>query len=133
MARANSFDTGVASEYLILSMLYRLGVEAHISQGNKKNIDIRIIKENGTALSLDVKAVRGYSSLVVNNVRVLKNHFIVFVVYNNRFEIPTVMPDIFIVPSENVSKITSTFNKENRVLKGNLKNFKDKWTYIVDI
>lgn len=63
--RANTFDTGVAAEYFVLSQIYRLGLEAYISQGNKKAIDIRVIQENGNSVSIDVKAVRGYSSLVV--------------------------------------------------------------------
>ena len=40
--RANSYNTGIASEYLILSKLYRLDLEAYISHGNKKSIDIRV-------------------------------------------------------------------------------------------
>ena len=35
--RANTFNTGIASEYLVLSKLYRLELEAYISQGNKKS------------------------------------------------------------------------------------------------
>ena len=67
--RASTFDTGIAAEYFVLSQIYRLGLEAYISQGNKKTIDIRVIQENGNPISIDVKAVRGYSSLVVNNLK----------------------------------------------------------------
>lgn len=28
------FDTGIASEYLVLSMLYRLGIDAYMTLGN---------------------------------------------------------------------------------------------------
>lgn len=34
--RANSYKTGIASEYLILSKHYRVDLEAYISMGNKK-------------------------------------------------------------------------------------------------
>lgn len=44
--RANSFNTGIAAEYFILSKLYRRGVGVHVSQGNKKAIDIRVVLEN---------------------------------------------------------------------------------------
>ena len=83
--RANTFNTGIASEYLVLSKLYRLELEAYISQGNKKSVDIRVIKKDGSAISIDVKSVRGYSSLVVNNVQPKENHFIVFIIYNDKF------------------------------------------------
>lgn len=131
--RANSFDTGVAAEYFILSQLYRLGVEAYISQGNKKAIDIRIVKKDGTTVSLDVKAVRSYSSLVVNNVTNKKDHFIVFVIYNNKFENLDVPPEIFIVPSDEIDKLVSHYKKEKRVLKGNLEkgNYKDRWDLLI--
>lgn len=129
---ANGYNTGMASEYLVLSKLYRLDLEAYISQGNKKSIDIRVIKDNGEAFSIDVKAVRGYSSLVVNNVVPRKGHFIVFVIYNNKFEDLSRDPDIFIVPSEEVVEpMVSDFNGERRVMKGALELYKDKWELLL--
>jgi hypothetical protein len=125
--RASTFNTGVAAEYFVLSQLYRLGLEAYISQGNKKAIDIRVICEDGTPVSLDVKSVRGYSSLVVNNITVGTNHFIVFVIYNNKFEDLSALPEVYIVPSASVPEFTSHFKDEKRVLKGVLEPFKDKW------
>jgi hypothetical protein len=112
--RANTFNTGIAAEYFILSQLYRLGIEAYISQGNKKAIDIRVIKEDETSISIDVKAVRDYSSLVVNNVISKKNHFVVFVTYNKKFEKIDTMPEVFIVPSKDVVKITRKFKEEKK-------------------
>ncbi len=128
--RANSFNTGIASEYLVLSKLYRLELEAYLSQGNKKSVDIRVIRENNIPVSIDVKSVRGYSSLVINNVEPKDNHFIVFVIYNNKFEDLMAEPEIFIVPSMEIPSITETYGKEKRVLKGKLTDFKDKWEYI---
>jgi penicillin-binding protein-related factor A (putative recombinase) len=127
--RADSFNTGLASEYLILSKLYRLELEAYMSQGNKKSIDIRVIRENGTSISIDVKSVRGYSSLVVNNVIPKDNHFIVFVIYNNKFENLNEEPDIYIVPSTELSQITNTYKTQKRVLKSKLTRYKDNWGF----
>lgn len=128
--RTNSYNTGIASEYLVLSMLYRLDLEAYISNGNKKSIDIRVINENGIPLSIDVKSVRGYSSLVVNNVESKPNHFIIFLIYNNKFGNLTESPDLFIVPSVELSKITTPYHEEKRVLKGSLANYQNRWDYI---
>ncbi|MDK9556107.1 hypothetical protein QQF73_00620 [Marinobacter sp. M216] len=116
--RANSFNTGIAAEYFILSQLYRRGVEAYVSQGNKKAIDIRVVLENEKAISIDVKAVRGYSSLVVNNVKPKENHFLVIVIYNNKFEDVNISPDVFVVPSIDVPAITKQWKQEKRVMKG---------------
>lgn len=130
--RTNSYNTGIASEYLILSLLYRRGVEAYISQGNKKSIDIRIVKSDGISISIDVKSVRGYSSLVVNNVKAVNNHFIVFVIYKNQFENLSVMPDIYVVPSIELASITDVYGNEKRVLKGKLEDYKDKWNLLIE-
>ncbi len=128
--RRNTFDTGIASEYLVLSKLYRLGMEAYISQGNKKSIDIRVVKKDGTSISIDVKSVRGYSSLVVNNVLVKKDLFVVFVIYNNKFEDLAVEPEIYIVPSVELSKLISHFKKEKRIMKGAILKYKDTWNLL---
>lgn len=126
--RANTFDTAVAAEYFVLSQIYRLGLEAYISQGNKKAIDIRVIQDNGNPISVDVKAVRGYSSLVVNNVKTHANHFIAFVIYNNKFENLLTQPEVYIVPSLKVPSITQHFKEERRVLKGSLDNYLNNWS-----
>lgn len=95
---------------------------------NQKSVDIRAIKENGETLSIDVKAVHGYSSLVVNNVEPKENHFLVFVIYNNKFEDLDSHPDVFIVPSQKICEpLVSTFKKEKRIIKGKLAEYKDKW------
>ena len=130
--RANSYNTGIASEYLILSKLYRLDLEAYISMGNKKKVDIRVILENGSTISIDVKSVRGYSSLVVNNVENKPNHFIVFVIYNNRFDDLSTEPDIYIVPSSQLPELIELYGDEKRVMKGKIERFKDQWYQILD-
>lgn len=41
--RAVAYNTGIAAEYFVLSQLFRLGIEAYVSLGNKKAIDIRLV------------------------------------------------------------------------------------------
>lgn len=128
--RANNFNTGIAAEYFILSQLYRQDIEAYITIGNKKTIDIRIIKKDGTCITLDVKAVRGYTSLIINNATYLPGHYIAFVVYNEKFDDVNVFPEVFIVPSEIVKDIKKTYKKEERVMKGDIIGYKDQWNLI---
>ena len=125
--RANSFNTGMAAEFYVLSQLFRMGLEAYLSQGNKKSIDIRVVYSPNNSISIDVKAVRGYSSLVVNNVVAAQKHFIIFVIYNDKFEDVSTIPEVFIVPSHEVGAITKKHKLERRVMKGDLLKYKDKW------
>lgn len=126
-ARANTFNTGMAAEFFVLSQLFRMGFEAYLSQGNKKAIDIRVVHGPHQAISIDVKAVRSYSSLVVNNVVAGTDHFVAFVTYNRKFEDLTRSPEVFIVPSADVAAITKHFQGERRVMKGSLAKYKDNW------
>jgi hypothetical protein len=128
--RKSSFDSGAASEHLVLSCLYRLGINAFISFGNKKSIDIIIKADNGQSLTIDVKSVRDYSSIVVNNVVELPNHFIVAVIYKKRFENTAVMPGFYIIPSKAVSGIVKSFGKELRIMKKDIEGFKDQWHFL---
>lgn len=129
--RNNSYNTGIAAEYFILSQLYRKNIEAYISQGNKKAIDIRIIKNNGTTISVDVKAVRGFASLIVNNITAKKDHYIIFVTYNNKIDQLDVLPEVFIVPSLKVINLISTFKDQKRIMKTPILPYKDKWECLV--
>lgn len=129
MTRANNYNTGIASEYYVLSLLYRKGYEAYITLGNKKSVDIRLI-HNEQTLTIDVKAVQGYSSLIVNNVQEKANHFIIFVIYNNKFENVEYIPDLYIVPSSHIKNITKTFKEQKRVFKTDLVVYKNKWDYL---
>jgi hypothetical protein len=126
MRKANSYNTGIASEYYILAQLYRLGYEAYVSLGNKKSIDIRIVKDEKT-VTLDVKAVQGYSSLIVNNLTYKASHFVAFVIYNNKFEDLKFVPEVYIMSSLDVKTIEKSFKDQKRVFKGELQPFKDNW------
>lgn len=119
-------NTGTASEYLVLSHLIRLGYEAYITTGNKKSVDIRVIKDH-QAISVDVKAVRGYSSLIVNNVRPDPHHFVVMVIYNDKFEDVTTTPEVFVVPSEVIPIIQKSFKDQHRVFKTDILPYKNNW------
>jgi len=124
--KMSGYNTVIASEYYVLSLLYRLGYEAYITIGNKKSVDIRVVKEEQT-ITIDVKAVQGYSSLIVNNVSSKHNHYIIFLIYNNKFEDISVLPDIYVVPSADISKIEKIFKDQKRVFKGDILSYKDNW------
>jgi len=126
MQRANNYNTSIASEYYVLSLLFRKGYEAYVTLGNKKSVDLRVVHEDRT-LSIDVKAVQGYSSLIVNNVVYKSNHYIIFLIYNNKFEDVTTIPDLYVVPSTHIKDITKEYKDQKRVFKKDLLKFKDNW------
>lgn len=110
----SSYNTNLASEYLVLSMLYRLGLDAYITLGNKKSIDI-IIKNKNRTLTIDVKGLAGKTIFPLDNFKASEeNHFIVFVSYLNRIEDCTSNPEIHIVPSVEIAALMYHNPKKTR-------------------
>lgn len=81
---------------MVLSMLYRLGAKAYLTLGNEKSIDIRITKDDGSWISVDVKSVRKGNAIPVGNAVDKDNHYYVFVIYNNKFSDLSVHPDFIL-------------------------------------
>lgn len=132
--KKNGFDTGIASEYLVLSMLYRLDIEAYITMGNKKSVDIWIMKDGTPNLSVDVKSVRDYDSIPVGNVEAKDNHYVVFVIYNKKFgfkDVPT-LPEFYIVPSKVVIENRTRYELKHggerfNIFKNKIKDYENRW------
>ena len=112
--------TQMAGEFYVLSMLYRKGVEAFLTLGNTKSIDI-FIHVNGGVRTIDVKSSKYADDWIVGSVHEkgieafkkkihIENHFFVFVHFNNNREDHKVLPDCYIVPAnelvEPILKIT---------------------------
>ena len=143
--KKNGYNTGIASEYLVLSMLYRLDAKAYMTLGNEKRVDIRIAKTDGSWISVDVKSVRSSDSIPVSNVEPKDGHYIIFVIYNNKFELqctvvenskkkfvdPT-FPDFYIVPSKYVAEKKTKYKLKNggerfNIFKKDIVDYKNKW------
>ena len=101
----SGYNTNLASEFYILSVLYRLGAAANLSLGNKKSVDITVVKDAGKSITIDVKGLAGRTSWPVDNLKkVNSNHFLVFVSYLGKISDPDVLPEVYIVPSRQVAK-----------------------------
>jgi hypothetical protein len=118
--------SGIEAEYFVLSQLYRMGFDAHITLGSRKSIDIAVILRNGTAISIDVKSLKYYSSFPVDNALQKNGHFLVFVPYDNKKGDITFFPKTYVVPSIELDKVVTEFNGKRRVLRGQL----DKGSYL---
>ena len=109
------FDTGIASEYLVLSMLYRLGVDAYMTLGNKKSVDIWIKNDDDFVEAKDTR-------------------YIVFVIYNKKFDfkdVPT-LPEFYIVPSKYVVENRTKYDLKSggerfNIFKKDIKDYINRW------
>jgi hypothetical protein len=141
-------NTNLASEFYVMSLLLRRGEDAHLTLGNKKAVDILIYNKKKPMITIDVKGLKGKTSFPVDNLNVdnLKeygrNHFIVFVSFLNAIADTNTLPEVYIVPANELSKkhkelgdkslIYVSPNEKRKVLPlGRLralgKRYKDNW------
>jgi hypothetical protein len=104
--RMSRFHTNLAAEFFVLSCLHRLGADAHLTLGNNKSVDLVVVRAAGDVVTLDVKGLAGKTCWFVQNIPVnRKRHFVVFVSFLGRINNPIVFPEVYIVPSEAISRL----------------------------
>jgi hypothetical protein len=102
----STYNTNLAAEFHVLSVLHRLGMSATLTLGNKKSVDIVIARAAGDTYTVDVKGLAGKTNWPVDNLKEgKKRHFIVFVTFLGKISDPSVSPEVYIVPSEEVSSV----------------------------
>ena len=102
------YNTNLASEYYVLAVLYRMGFDAYITLGNKKGIDIIINDNNQRQLTIDVKGLQGKTLFPLDNVKEeieKPNHFIIFLSFLGKMSDPLALPEIYIVPHNEIKAI----------------------------
>ena len=98
--------TGMVSEFYVLSVLLRCGINANLTLGNQKKVDI-IVNNKGVAMTIDVKGLKSSGDFIIGNYMESKddkNHFYIFVYYSN-FENVKENPELYVVPATEISAI----------------------------
>ena len=100
-----SYNTNLASEFHVLSVLHRLGLDAVLTLGNKKSVDLSVVRGIGDAVTVDVKGLAGKTGWPIDNATSAKaGHFLVFVCYCGKIEDTAFLPEVWVVPSTNLAK-----------------------------
>lgn len=81
-----AYDTNLAAEFYVISCLHRIGLTANLTLGNKKGVDIVVVREAGDAVTVEVKGVAKKYDWPANNL-VAENpnrHFVALVCPSSR-------------------------------------------------
>jgi hypothetical protein len=105
------YNTNLAAEFHVMSLLYRLGADAALSLGNKKGVDITVVRAEGEAVTIDVKGLAGRDDWPVNNVRETDHdrHFVVLVSFEGRIGDLEFVPSVWVVPARELSPFLRTY------------------------
>ena len=93
------YNTNLASEFYVLSMLHRLGFDANLTLGNKKSVDLGVVLGPGHAITIDVKAVAGKMDWLMGtpSPEAQAGHFVVLVSYEGQFSNPLFAPRCWVL------------------------------------
>ena len=108
--------TGMVSEFYVLSVLLRCGINANLTLGNQKKVDI-IVNNKGVAMTIDVKGLKSSGDFIIGNYMESKddkNHFYIFVYYSD-FENIKENPELYVVPATEISAIVKERESVNNV------------------
>jgi hypothetical protein len=132
----SKYNTNLASEYYVLSVLYRKGLDAYLTLGNKKSVDI--VVDFGTHVTtIDVKGIAGTTLWPMDNFSGKKqHHFIALVSFVNKISDASVTPEVYIIPSSAVSSLLYHNPRGTRqgiqrsTIRKRASKYKDRWDLI---
>lgn len=101
MSTQIGYNTNLAAEYHVLSMLHRKGIDANLTLGNKKSVDIVVQGKKDHLLTVDVKGLANSTAWRLGNQkgRVAPNHYYALVDFKGKIDQHDVCPETWIVPS----------------------------------
>jgi hypothetical protein len=102
----SGYNTNLAAEFYVLSMLHRLGADAALTLGNKKAVDIFLARDGRKAATIDVKGVAKKYDWPADNIRLegRYTHFLILVSFEGEIDNPAKVPSVWIVPSQDIAR-----------------------------
>lgn len=134
---AESYNTNLAAEFYVMSTLHRLGADAALSLGNKKAVDITVIRGEGEAVTVDVKGVAGAFDWPADNVKVPDHgrHFLVLVSFEGRIGEVSQVPSVWVVPARDIVPFFRTYQTRRVISRAALRvegaRFRDGWPLLL--
>jgi hypothetical protein len=132
-----TYNTNLAAEFYVLSMLHRLGADAALTLGNKKAVDIIVANENRTITTIDVKGLKGRYDWPADNIRLLKDtqHFYVLVSFENKISDPLSPPSAWIIPANKLAPFIRKYKTRTVISRADVKakgqHFLHAWSLIM--
>ena len=116
------YNTNLASEFYVLSMLHRLGADAALTLGNKKAVDIFVANEDGTTITIDVKGLEKKYDWPFDDVKLVDkvNHFYVLVCFEGKITDPTIAPSVWIIPARDLSQFIRKYTTRDVISRAHI-------------
>jgi hypothetical protein len=113
----SGYDTNLAAESHILSILHQLRADANLTLGNKKAVDIVLVRKAGDAVTIDVKGVSGEYDWPANNVRarLASRHFLALVSFEGQIRKADSMPHVWVIPYKDMRQFMKQYKGRSNI------------------
>jgi hypothetical protein len=124
-----TYNTNLAAEFYVLSMLHRFGADAALTLGNKKAVDIIVVNKNGTTSTIDVKGLEKRYDWPADNIRLLgkHQHFYILVSFEGRIKDPLTPPSVWVFPSTDLKDFIIEYRTRKVVSRARVKADGEKY------
>lgn len=118
-----TYNTNLAAEFYVLSMLHRLGADAALTLGNKKAVDIIVTNKKRKINTVDVKGLEGRYDWPADNIRLLDDpqHFYVLVSFEGKITDPLLPPSAWIIPSNELAQFIRKYETRTVISRADVK------------
>jgi hypothetical protein len=133
----SAYNTNLAAEFHVLSMLYRHGADASLTLGNKKAVDIVVALPSGQTATIDVKGVAGPHDWPCDNLRLPApaHHFIVLVSFEGKMADPGTIPSVWVVPANEIAPFTKSYAVRKVIVRSTIRtqgaHYLQAWSQIL--
>ena len=96
------YNTNLASEFYVMSMLYRKGLDAYLTLGNKKGVDILVKRIDGSVFNIEVKGVNKKSDdwlLSTGELSDSSDLYFFLISYESEIANLIISPKVWIIPA----------------------------------
>ena len=103
-----NYNTNLAAEYLLMSLLCCAGKDAYLSLGNKKGVDIIVKTGKGAICIVEVKGVNKNNDWLIGNSGLLPslpNMFYALVGFEGKISDVNSAAKFYLIPSEELNKL----------------------------
>ena len=131
------YNTNLAAEFYVLSMLHRLGADAALTLGNKKAVDIFVANEGSPTVTIDVKGVAKRYDWPADNIRSFNDpqHFYVFVCFEGKIRDPLISPSVWIIPATKLEPFIREYKTRTVISRAAVnaegQQFLQNWSQII--
>ncbi len=134
------YDTNLAAEFYVLSCLHRLGLTANLTLGNKKGVDIVVLRDAGDAVTVEVKGIAKKYDWPAGNLVTEHpdNHFVALVSFEGRIgEADMPPPRVWVIPFRAVERFKRYYTNRTNVSRAAIRadggEFENAWYLIAGI